>query len=65
MDFSPTTRTQQAVSAAVRAATASGHPQVSPAHLVIALLDQTDGITTPLLGPCPPTRPRSARRPSG
>ena len=49
MDFSPTTRTQQAVSAAVRAATASGHPQVSPAHLVIALLDQTDGITTPLL----------------
>ncbi|HEY2225225.1 ATP-dependent chaperone ClpB [Actinomycetospora sp.] len=49
MDFSPTTRTQQAVSAAVRAATASGNPQVSPAHLVVALLDQTDGITTPLL----------------
>ncbi|MFC5060818.1 ATP-dependent chaperone ClpB [Actinomycetospora atypica] len=49
MDFSPTTRTQQAVSAAVRAATASGHPQVSPAHLLVALLDQTEGITTPLL----------------
>ncbi|MEJ2869738.1 ATP-dependent chaperone ClpB [Actinomycetospora sp. OC33-EN08] len=49
MDFSPTTRTQQAVSAAVRAATASGHPQVSPAHLLVALLDQTDGITLPLL----------------
>ena len=49
MDFSPTTRTQQAVSAAVRAATATGNPQVSPAHLVVALLDQTEGITTPLL----------------
>ncbi|GAA4843395.1 ATP-dependent chaperone ClpB [Actinomycetospora corticicola] len=49
MDFSPTTRTQQAVSAAVRAATASGHPQVSPAHLLVALLDQADGITLPLL----------------
>jgi ATP-dependent Clp protease ATP-binding subunit ClpB len=49
MDFSPTTRTQQAVSAAVRAATASGHPQVSPAHLLLALLDQADGITLPLL----------------
>ena len=33
MDFTPTTRTQQAVSAAVRAATVDGHPQVSPAHL--------------------------------
>jgi ATP-dependent Clp protease ATP-binding subunit ClpB len=49
MDFTPTTRTQQAVSAAVRAATVDGHPQVSPAHLAAALLDQTDGLTEPLL----------------
>ncbi|GLZ46004.1 chaperone protein ClpB [Actinomycetospora sp. NBRC 106375] len=49
MDFSPTTRTQQAVSNAVRAATVDGHPQVSPAHLAAALLDQTDGLTEPLL----------------
>ncbi len=49
MDFTPTTRTQQAVSTAVRAATADGHPQVSPAHLTIALLDQPDGLTEPLL----------------
>ncbi len=49
MDFTPTTRTQQAVSAAVRAATVDGHPQVSPAHLAGALLDQTDGLTEPLL----------------
>ena len=49
MDFTPTTRTQQAVSAAVRSATTAGHPHVAPAHLVVALLDQTEGITTPLL----------------
>ncbi|MDD7940720.1 ATP-dependent chaperone ClpB [Actinomycetospora lutea] len=49
MDFTPTTRTQQAVSNAVRAATVDGHPQVSPAHLAAALLDQTDGLTEPLL----------------
>ena len=49
MDFTPTTRTQQAVSAAVRAATVDGHPQVAPAHLAAALLDQTDGLTEPLL----------------
>ncbi|MFC5137135.1 ATP-dependent chaperone ClpB [Actinomycetospora rhizophila] len=49
MDFTPTTRTQQAVSNAVRAATVDGHPQVSPAHLASALLDQTDGLTEPLL----------------
>ncbi|WP_433784260.1 ATP-dependent chaperone ClpB [Actinomycetospora sp. CA-101289] len=49
MDFTPTTRTQQAVSAAVRAATVDGHPQVSPAHLAAALLDQADGLTEPLL----------------
>ncbi|GAA4773350.1 ATP-dependent chaperone ClpB [Actinomycetospora chlora] len=49
MDFNPTTRTQQAVSAAVQAATVDGHPQVAPAHLAAALLDQTDGLTEPLL----------------
>ncbi|GAA4928528.1 ATP-dependent Clp protease ATP-binding subunit ClpB [Actinomycetospora succinea] len=49
MDFTPTTRTQQAVSAAVRQATVDGHPQVAPAHLAAALLDQTDGLTEPLL----------------
>jgi ATP-dependent Clp protease ATP-binding subunit ClpB len=49
MDFTPTTRTQQAISNAVRAATVDGHPQVSPAHLMTALLDQPDGLTEPLL----------------
>ncbi len=47
--FTPTTKTQQAVSAAVQAATAAGNPHVAPAHLLSALLAQSDGITTPLL----------------
>ncbi|MCE7005255.1 ATP-dependent chaperone ClpB [Kibdelosporangium philippinense] len=47
--FNPTTKTQQAVSAAVQAATVAGNPDVSPAHLLAALLAQGDGITAPLL----------------
>jgi ATP-dependent Clp protease ATP-binding subunit ClpB len=44
-----TTKSQEAVSVAVRRATAEGHPDVEPVHLLLALLDQTDGIATPLL----------------
>jgi ATP-dependent Clp protease ATP-binding subunit ClpB len=47
--FNPTTKTQQAVSAAVQAATVAGNPDVSPAHLLGALLAQSDGLTAPLL----------------
>ncbi|HEY0641095.1 MAG TPA: ATP-dependent chaperone ClpB [Pseudonocardiaceae bacterium] len=47
--FNPTTKTQQAVSAAVQAATVAGNPDVSPVHLLEALLAQGDGIATPLL----------------
>ncbi|RSM68865.1 ATP-dependent chaperone ClpB [Kibdelosporangium aridum] len=47
--FNPTTKTQQAVSAAVQAATVAGNPDVSPAHLLAALLAQGDGLTAPLL----------------
>jgi ATP-dependent Clp protease ATP-binding subunit ClpB len=47
--FNPTTKTQQAVSAAVQAATVAGNPDVSPVHLLGALLAQGDGIATPLL----------------
>ncbi|MET0132411.1 MAG: ATP-dependent chaperone ClpB [Kibdelosporangium sp.] len=47
--FNPTTKTQQAVSAAVQAATVAGNPDVAPAHLLAALLAQGDGITAPLL----------------
>ncbi|HEY9413508.1 MAG TPA: ATP-dependent chaperone ClpB [Pseudonocardia sp.] len=47
--FNPTTKTQQAVSAAVQAATLAGNPDVGPTHLFGALLAQADGITAPLL----------------
>ncbi|ONI72933.1 ATP-dependent chaperone ClpB [Actinosynnema sp. ALI-1.44] len=47
--FNPTTKTQQAVSAAVQAATVAGNPDVSAAHLLAALLAQGDGLTAPLL----------------
>ncbi len=44
-----TTKSQEAVSAAVRRAAAEGHPEVAPVHLLLALLDQNDGIAGPLL----------------
>ena len=47
--FNPTTKTQQAISAAVQAASLAGNPDVGPTHLLGALLAQADGIAAPLL----------------
>ncbi|CAL9665772.1 Chaperone protein ClpB [Actinosynnema sp. ALI-1.44] len=47
--FNPTTKTQQAVSAAVQAATIAGNPDVTSVHLLGSLLAQGDGLTAPLL----------------
>ncbi|GAA4398269.1 ATP-dependent chaperone ClpB [Tsukamurella soli] len=47
--FNPTTKTQAALTAALQAASSAGNPDISPAHLLVALLDQTDGIAAPLL----------------
>ena len=44
-----TTKSQEAVSTAVRRASAEGHPEVAPVHLLLALLNQGDGIAGPLL----------------
>jgi ATP-dependent Clp protease ATP-binding subunit ClpB len=44
-----TTRSQEAVSAAIRLSADRGHPAVEPAHLLGALLDQVEGTATPLL----------------
>jgi ATP-dependent Clp protease ATP-binding subunit ClpB len=44
-----TTKSQEAVSTAVRRAAASGHPEVAPAHLLLALLDQEGGVAVPLV----------------
>ncbi|MGH3821541.1 MAG: ATP-dependent chaperone ClpB [Pseudonocardiaceae bacterium] len=47
--FNPTTKTQAAISSAVQAASMAGNPDVTPAHLLGALLAQVDGIAAPLL----------------
>lgn len=44
-----TTKSQEAISAALQSAAAKGNPSVEPAHLLVALLEQEDGITGPLL----------------
>jgi ATP-dependent Clp protease ATP-binding subunit ClpB len=44
-----TTKSQEAVSAAVRTAGGAGNPNVEPIHLLRALLAQSDGTTRPLL----------------
>jgi ATP-dependent Clp protease ATP-binding subunit ClpB len=44
-----TTRSREAVSAAITAATTAGNPLIEPVHLLAALLEQTDGTAVPLL----------------
>lgn len=44
-----TTKSQEAISAALQFAAAKGNPSVEPAHLLVALLEQEDGIAGPLL----------------
>src|SRR5437763_3940771 len=44
-----TTRSQDALSAAVQSAATAGHPHVEPLHLLLALLAQSDGIARPLI----------------
>src|ERR1700753_849572 len=55
-----TTRSQQAVSTAVRTAAERGNPAVEPAHLTVALLDDAEGLTPPL-PPGGAADPRPAR----
>src|SRR5712671_289198 len=49
MDDKLTHKSQDALSTAVRRAAADGSPQVEPLHLLLALLEQVDGTTAPLL----------------
>jgi len=44
-----TTRSQEALAAAQRQAVTAGNPALEPAHLLVALLEQTDGIAVALL----------------
>ncbi len=49
MDLALTTRSQEALAEAVRKAAADGHPQVEPGQLAVALMNQTSGVTRPLI----------------
>ncbi len=49
MDDKLTHKSQDALSTAIRSAAADGSPQVDPLHLLLALVEQADGTTTPLL----------------
>ncbi|MCU1622979.1 MAG: ATPase domain protein [Frankiales bacterium] len=44
-----TTKAQESLSLAVRRAAAAGHPEVAPAHLLLALLDSDTGVPAALL----------------
>ncbi|UBI06858.1 ATP-dependent chaperone ClpB [Corynebacterium falsenii] len=47
--FNPTTKTQEAMQAALQDASAKGNPDIRPAHLLVALLEQQDSIALPVL----------------
>ncbi|WP_278236223.1 ATP-dependent chaperone ClpB [Isoptericola sp. AK164] len=49
MDTKFTTMSQQAIGDAVQSASAAGNPQLEPAHLLSALLQQTGGVAVGLL----------------
>lgn len=49
MDADFTTRTREAITAAVQAAAAAGNPQVEPAHLLVALTEDAAGVVAGLL----------------
>jgi ATP-dependent Clp protease ATP-binding subunit ClpB len=44
-----TTRSQEALTVAIRSAAGEGNPQVEPVHVLLALLSQADGTARPLL----------------
>jgi ATP-dependent Clp protease ATP-binding subunit ClpB len=49
MEDKLTRKSQEALSVAIRQAASDGNPQVEPLHLLLALLQQQDGIAQPLL----------------
>ncbi|MEJ5927734.1 ATP-dependent chaperone ClpB [Corynebacterium sp. H128] len=47
--FNPTTKTSEALQSALQLASANGNPDIRPAHLLVAILEQADGIAAPVL----------------
>ena len=61
MDTNYTTKSQEAISGAMQAAAAAGNPQIEPAHLLVELLSQPDGVAVGLLAAvCPDAAARQA-----
>ncbi|WP_314156539.1 ATP-dependent chaperone ClpB [Actinomyces oris] len=61
MDTNYTTKSQEAISGAMQAAAAAGNPQIAPAHLLVELLSQPDGVAAGLLAAvCPDAAARQA-----
>src|SRR4029450_5708906 len=56
MELKPTTKVAEALAIAQRAAQSQGHPEITPDHLALALAEQPDTPTPPLLaaGGTPP-----------
>ena len=54
MDTNYTTKSQEAISGAMQAAAAAGNPQIEPAHLLVELLSQPDGVAAGLLAAVSP-----------
>jgi len=48
MAYKRTEKSEEAIGAAIQQATADGNPQVEPVHLLLALLQQTDGMIRPV-----------------
>ncbi|WP_433577175.1 Clp protease N-terminal domain-containing protein [Nocardia brasiliensis] len=47
--FNPTSKTEAALTTALQTAFAAGNPEIAPAHLLISMLDHTDGAVAALL----------------
>ncbi|WP_151549566.1 MULTISPECIES: ATP-dependent chaperone ClpB [Corynebacterium] len=47
--FNPTTKTSEALQEALKLASAEGNPDIRPAHILVAILEQEEGIASPVL----------------
>ncbi|MDT0165891.1 ATP-dependent chaperone ClpB [Actinotalea sp. AC32] len=62
MDSKFTTKAQEALAAAIQQASAAGHPQIEPVHLLEALLADPSGVAVGLLDAVGADRPALTRR---
>ncbi len=49
MSFTPTTKTNEVLQQSLKMASSAGNPDIRPGHLLVALLQQEEGISGPLL----------------